>query len=247
MNKLFKKVFMNEYVKGILRKIFDKRVYKTYFGSFTFLREGGFEFLNLYNVEEIERLRNLDLDGKIVYDFGAYVGLMSIMFSKCVKDGMVFSFEPNPKTYQKLQNNLRINKIKNVKAFNLGVGNKTEIKKMFLRMFESRAKDTILNCENKKSLNVKVVNISEFVKENNLPLPDFIKIDVEGFGYEALLGLEELIKECKPQLYFELHTRKIPGLIQKLLDLEYDIRFLETMKKINSKEEVISGKRIICQ
>lgn len=55
-------------------------------------------------------------------DIGANVGLFSLMaFDKIKDSGEIFSFEPINKTFKVLEENIKINNIKNIKSFNIGL------------------------------------------------------------------------------------------------------------------------------
>jgi len=41
---------------------------------------------------------------------------------------------------------------------------------------------------------VKLIRGDDFIRQNNLPLPQTIKIDVEGYEYRVLLGLEKTLR-----------------------------------------------------
>ena len=44
---------------------------------------------------------------------------------------------------------------------------------------------------------MKTVTLDTLVKRNNLPYPDFIKIDSQGSEYHILKGAQEVLKRCK--------------------------------------------------
>lgn len=61
--------------------------------------------------------------GDTVVDVGANIGETVLTSSVLVgPSGCVYAFEPHPKIFGFLQDNLRLNKVRNVRAFNLGLG-----------------------------------------------------------------------------------------------------------------------------
>jgi len=48
-----------------------------------------------------------------------------------------------------------------------------------------------------KTTTLKTKRLDSYVKENNLPLPDFIKIDVQGAELDILRGCDEIMNYCK--------------------------------------------------
>ncbi len=66
--------------------------------------------------------------GDIIFDIGANVGELTILFSKfCGSTGIVHSFEPTIGTYNKLQNLVNSLQLKNVKINNLAVTNQSGV------------------------------------------------------------------------------------------------------------------------
>ena len=52
---------------------------------------------------------------------------------------------------------------------------------------------------------VEVFTLDNYVNNCPLRVPDFIKIDTEGFEYQCLLGAEQLIIKHRPDLHIEMH------------------------------------------
>lgn len=71
---------------------------------------------------------SLNLTGQIVYDVGAFHGLLTLFFVSRAKT--VVSFEPNTQNYKRLMENLKLNGIKNVEVRKVGVGSQRETRKM---------------------------------------------------------------------------------------------------------------------
>jgi hypothetical protein len=55
-------------------------------------------------------------------------------------------------------------------------------------------------------LKVKQVSIDKLISEGTLPMPTFIKIDVEGGEIEVLKGLEKVITSARPKMVVATHN-----------------------------------------
>jgi len=62
-------------------------------------------------------------EGDVIFDVGANVGLYSVLLAKAVGDrGQVIAFEPEGECYQHLQDNLKLNRLTNVRVFRKALG-----------------------------------------------------------------------------------------------------------------------------
>ena len=154
-----------------------------------------FLFKIIYNGNTYEQLfdkffRSKLKSGFCVYDIGANMGLYSIEFSKIVgSDGKVFSFEPSSINFKKLSDN--VNNISNIKSINYAVGR--EISKLFISQgLDDIGATSKLNESNNGVGNwVDVTTIDDLIK--SLPIPNAIKIDVEGFEINVLEGARKTL------------------------------------------------------
>ena len=71
---------------------------------------------------------DLNLSGMVVYNVGAFHGLLTLFFASRAK--AVVCFEPNTQNYQRLMENLTLNGIKNVEVRKAGVGSRRETRRM---------------------------------------------------------------------------------------------------------------------
>ncbi len=62
---------------------------------------------------------------------------------------------------------------------------------------------------------------------NNLPGPDFVKIDVEGLEIEVLRGMSQTISDYRPKMHIELHGIREREVIELLLSHNYRIYQIE--------------------
>jgi len=147
---------------------------------------------------------NLKQDS-VFFDIGANIGLMSIYASYRVgKTGRVFSFEANPETVNILQYNIDLNKIENITVVDKAAGNKNGTIKIYNNWNVNRGGATLIKPQQESSSFdvdlIKIDSVSEYIDLNI----SMIKIDVEGFEMDVLMGLEKILqKKDAPALIIE--------------------------------------------
>lgn len=160
--------------------------------------EGGFE------KKEIEFCRKYIKSNSIVLDIGANIGLHSINFSKVVKEGLVFSFEPSSEVFGLLLKNVK--DINNIVPVNIGISDSKTITDFYIASDNaySSLKDTKRK-EIKKAVKVVCFPLDEFFKGLKLDNIDFIKIDVEGFEQSVIEGMQWLLEKHRPVVFCEIY------------------------------------------
>jgi FkbM family methyltransferase len=138
-----------------------------------------------------------------IVDVGAQSGLYTL-YAKFLPDCSFYAFEPLEQTYALLLDNLRVNSIHNVKAYQVALGSKDEIKNLHVpsHLGLNTLGDTPLRFDSWKDIQVQVKCLDTF-----LPLDariDYMKIDTEGWEYHVLKGAEQLIRKWKPELFLEM-------------------------------------------
>jgi len=123
-------------------------------------------------------------------DVGSNVGIYTLL-----ANGMTASkgvcIEPNPKTFQRLIQNLKLNSVKNFKPLNIAIGAKNgELK---FTSNENCTDHVLADEENHPNIiTVKSKTLDEIISFD----PFLMKIDVEGYEYAVLEGGGETIKKC---------------------------------------------------
>lgn len=140
----------------------------------------------LYDFDEMTFLLDYLQPEDIFGDFGANVGVYSVLASS--KGAKVLSVEPVPNTFERLQENLRMNGAKG-QSIQCGLANATGKLKFtkalggLNRVATPRDTDTI---------EVDVMTVDELVERTGLS-PTIVKIDVEGFELPPLRGSANLL------------------------------------------------------
>lgn len=166
-------------------------------------------YLGIYEPEETQMIKNIVKEGMTVLDIGANIGYFSILMANLVgPNGKVYSFEPNPKMFQRLQKNLEINTNLSVqiKINQVAIGEKEGKANFFCppHGFEGLGglQDTNrISIDN--VINVDVITLDKFMKDNNVQKLDFIKLDVEGGEFGVLKGAEDTLNKYHPIILFE--------------------------------------------
>lgn len=141
-------------------------------------------------------------DGDVIIDGGAHLGLHTIKLSQLTPSGHVYAFEASPRTYDKLQQTLLHNSINNVTLTNNALY--SEATNVYIEEHIHADQDTILFEQKAGTRQVTASTIDALM----LPRLDFIKLDIEGGEYSAIVGAEVSIKKHFPIIVYELlpHT-----------------------------------------
>ncbi|MAM28745.1 MAG: hypothetical protein CMC13_06950 [Flavobacteriaceae bacterium] len=157
-------------------------------------------------VKEVYTKENIKINrGDIVFDIGANVGVFSLFASQIV-GAQVFAFEPHPKNFKVLLNNVNQNEIKNIECFNYALGLDNEdrvlIEGNIAGGHKFSYKDVYENIES--SIKVKSVTLTSMKEKLSIDKIDFLKLDCEGAEGEIIksLGQEGLKKINKMAIEF---------------------------------------------
>ncbi len=164
----------------------------------------------VYEAGVLNVLKNFLKKGDFFIDVGSNIGIISLAASQFVgENGRVYSFEPEPETFNFFRRNILINNLKNITAFNKGLGSAKEVKKIYYS--KDYGNSTLLESEKSKykfiEKKIEIETLDNIISENNIKNIKMIKIDVEGWELEVLKGAEKLLKSKNAPIisieYFE--------------------------------------------
>ena len=165
----------------------------------------------------------------VVFDIGAHAGFYSLLASILVGPrGKVLAFEPLPRNIRFLHEHLRINHVTNVRVINSAVGDRKGI---------ARFSDTGDSFQGRLTIDgeiqVNVVCLDNLWEQAELPLPDVIKLDVEGAEFAVLLGAERLIHTARPIIFLATHGEEVQHRCEMWLrNAEYKLSTLSSPDEI---------------
>ena len=180
-----------------------------------------------YQKKFINFLKKRNIDNFDVFlDIGAHKGESINLFASNFDINKIYSFEPNPISFEILSKNIKKikNKFSKTKIFleNFALG--SENRKIFMKHISESSSSTIrnLNTNSKyfkkkffflKNLNnqsifeeieVKQILLSEYIKKKKIKKITFIKIDTEGYELEVLKGAKDILNKTN-YILFEHH------------------------------------------
>lgn len=155
-----------------------------------------------YSFEILDRFLK---DGGNFVDVGAWNGVLSIYGAR--RAAQVFSFEPDKLAYEHFVNNIKLNGIKNIEAFNAAASFEAGIKELFIKhdgdSVSSLVDRTMEGYVCGKHYEVVTVGLVKFLSgKENISL---IKIDIEGFEEKLLPEMASYFEKQQPTLYISFH------------------------------------------
>lgn len=145
---------------------------------------------------------------KSVFDVGANVGYFSLLASKQLKknNGVVHSFEPVSKTFNRLDYNIQLNNSNNVVLNKIALSSSDGIININIGNDDNWGMSSINEHDFLSGVAEKVVTqtMDNYVSKNNIKKIDAVKIDVEGSEFMVLKGMSNVLKTLRPIILIEI-------------------------------------------
>jgi len=202
---------------------------------------------------EINKLIRISLKpGDNAIDIGGNIGLQSIRMGQCVGEtGKVYAFEPLNYLQAKFKRNMALNRATNVTLLPFALSD-TEGQTEFSIDDNAWNQGTFnLNNTNGASKQLVTVKTGDNVPEiQALTSIALIKIDVEGFEYQVLQGLQQTLQKHHPRIIFEYDSnywfntgQSIADCYRYLLGLNYQVYQVSSIgcELITNENDIVSG------
>lgn len=160
-------------------------------------------WLGSYEFAKCRRLTQMVKVGAVFFDIGANVGFYSLLAAELVGPaGSVFAFEPLPRNVQLLARHLQLNRVRNCTVVEAAVSDHSGV----VRFQEGLSNGMGYICD-KGALPVRAVSLDALVERGDYPLPDYIKMDIEGGEVAALRGATCILTSGCPAIFLSTHGR----------------------------------------
>ena len=228
---------MSGRVKSILRRLLP--------GSRASAADGGPHASSFVEVERAERIFYLQYlrEGMTVFDAGANVGELTLLFSRFVGDrGSVHAFEPSGAAFGRLSALCQAASLRNVRLNRLALAEAEGAVRLhvydgdYLSWTTRAARplgDYGIDVKPRATEDVPATTVDDYCERNGVARIDLLKIDVEGAELQVLLGAERALRAKRVRcLTFEFGQTTFdmgnsPDQLEAFLkDVGYDIRNL---------------------
>jgi FkbM family methyltransferase len=192
----------------------------------------------------------------VVFDIGANIGSHTLPLAElvCPNGGHVIAFEPTIWAIEKLQRNLELNpRLKNgviiehamvVEDVAVNPGQKQSI---YSSWPLHNNKKNLLHPVHGGQLHdigkAKMIQLDDYVDKSSLSNITLIKVDVDGYEPQVIAGAWRTIEKFKPDILmewtphlFQNQPRVMEMIIERFLDLHYNLFHADTFKKLTLKK-----------
>lgn len=157
-------------------------------------------------------------------DIGACIGNYSIFAASLFPKMIIVAIEPEPFNFSSLLKNVKANRL-NIQCFLLGLASKSEISLIEINqsLRGGGSGHQIKKFSNKnevESLNFAIytTSVDKLIFNKKIPVPYYIKIDVDGREKDIINGMVNLLKNKKlKEILIEINSKKDLDEIKKIL------------------------------
>lgn len=135
-----------------------------------------------------------------IWDVGANLGQFAFMVHLVWPELPIYSFEPDPESYKKLEDNFKRFSIAG-KTFSCALGDKTESKQ--LMRYADDVNNSLLKCSAAaddgivEHVTVECITLDAIFHSVPEVNAAFLKLDVQGFELAVLAGARDFLKRCR--------------------------------------------------
>lgn len=169
--------------------------------------------------------------GNVVFDIGANLGLVTLRLADRIgPSGQVHAFEPSPRLTPYLQRTCTANPHLPISLHPVALGRDRATLPLHIPLHNAGAATLRPGGDVGSSsvIDVPVHALSDYALDHGIDRADFVKVDVEGFEADVILGAQDFLRITRPKvLVLEEHAhvtpQTLPPALATLNDLGYDI------------------------
>ena len=193
---------------------------------------------------------------EVILDVGANSGTYSLIAKAINPGAQVFAFEPLPRMYKLIEKNNKLNEF-DINILPVAVSNEVgqaifyDVESINGDVSSASLSKTFIENEKQIPIEVEVIKLSSFIKQQNMEKIDLMKVDVESFEPQVLEGFIPYLDKFRPSMIIEILDDKSGGEIEALVNgmnyLFFDIDENKGLTQKNHLTKSSSYNYLICQ
>ena len=160
-------------------------------------------YCGIYDYDEMNFLLRYLREEDSFLDIGANIGIYTLLAASKIKSGTIYSFEALPTNYQRLEENIKLNNLTQVKPFSMAIADSVgsvtisnNTKSDSTAFITTNTTDTTA-----ESLQISSSTLENLLQNENLNHLTLAKMDIEGAEILALKGATSLLKQQRPHVW----------------------------------------------
>jgi FkbM family methyltransferase len=211
-------------------------------------------WLGTYEPELQAAIKKLVQPGMVVFDVGANIGYVSLLFARQVgKSGKVFAFEALSSNLERLRENIRLSGFSSAVEVVAAAVVEGERAVRFLvgpsggmgKAEGSAGRQEFSYTETQQATGI---SLDAFVYRMGKPVPQVVKMDIEGGETLALPGMRRLLAEAQPLVFLELHGpeaakvawEELKNASYRLCQMRADFPEIKSLEELNWKAYAVA-------
>ncbi len=198
----------------------------------------------------------------VFVDVGANQGEFTLYAAKRLPAGKVLAFEPVEERYRHLIENVQMNGLENICAYNVGLSDYVGEFEMYMPQDIRRSNQTFNGLANEgtasvfrssarpsKACTARLETFDRVFRESGLSRLDVIKIDVEGAELHVLRGARDAIDQYRPAIIMEMSAESLEAaghttgdVIDFLDNLHYELFLIGNYRSIDVWKHGFTGR-----
>lgn len=155
----------------------------------------------LDSLELLEIIKNENKEIKTIFDVGANIGTWTILAKSFFPEAAVYAFEPLNKHVKKF--NELTTALKGISMQQYCLGNENISTTINVSSFSDSSsildatplEYELFGIKKESEEEVEIKRIDLLIDKNILPIPDIVKLDIQGFELEALKGMDRYLND----------------------------------------------------
>jgi FkbM family methyltransferase len=197
-----------------------------------------------------EWVRRTVRPGWTCLDVGANVGYFTVMLGQLAgPQGSVLAFEPCAPFRQRLEANVRINGLSNVRTENFGLSDGESVATIYLTACTASIDPAHwAPSQAKQASEIRLVDLDSWWRKHGTGRLDFIKVDTDGHEAAFLAGARETIAKHRPVMMIEVCPKVLHGgdaaalaLVTEIAGMGYTIWSEDGRRRFANPREALDG------